>query len=197
MPGFAPTTIATERLRLRFLTTDDAPALYPIFSDRESMLYWSSPAWDEPAQAAAHIANALEGYASGNAFSLAITLAATGTVIGVCRLYAFNPQNRRCDIGYMLSRQHWGKGYMREALAALISHGFTALDLHRIEADIDPRNRASATLLERLHFQHEGHLRQRWIVAGEICDTDFYGLLRSDWVAAANHSPADNTACPP
>jgi RimJ/RimL family protein N-acetyltransferase len=84
----------------------------------------------------------------------------------------------------MLDRAFWGKGYMREAMAALIDHAFRVLRLHRIEADIDPRNSASAKLLKSLHFVHEGHMRERWIVNGEICDTDFFGLLRSDWLAA-------------
>jgi RimJ/RimL family protein N-acetyltransferase len=55
--------------------------------------------------------------------------------------------------------------------------------LNRIEADIDPRNVASARSLERLGFSKEGHLRQRWIVNGEVSDSAFYGLLLSDWQA--------------
>lgn len=70
---------------------------------------------------------------------------------------------------------------MHEALGALISYAFENLALHRLEADIDPRNTASARSLERLGFQREGLLRERWIVAGEVSDTAFYGLLRSEW----------------
>ena len=50
-----------------------------------------------------------------------------------------------------------------------------------LEADIDPRNDASARLLERMAFQREGMMRERWIVNGEICDTAFYGLLKREW----------------
>jgi RimJ/RimL family protein N-acetyltransferase len=55
--------------------------------------------------------------------------------------------------------------------------------LNRVEADIDPRNHPSAKTLERLGFQKEGHLRERWIVNGEVSDTGLYGLLASDWRA--------------
>jgi len=79
-----------------------------------------------------------------------------------------------------------GKGLMHEALTALIGYGFGALDLNRIEADIDPRNTSSAKSLERLGFVKEGHLRERWIVDGEVSDTSLYGLLRADWRARAN-----------
>ena len=70
---------------------------------------------------------------------------------------------------------------MNEALHALVQYAFQTLDLNRLEADIDPRNKASARTLERLGFQKEGHLRERWIVNDEISDTDLYGLLRRDW----------------
>ncbi|MBC7454145.1 MAG: GNAT family N-acetyltransferase, partial [Massilia sp.] len=46
---------------------------------------------------------------------------------------------------------------------------------------IDPRNEASEKVLTRLGFCKEGYMPQRWIVNGEVCDTAYYGLLKSDW----------------
>ncbi len=70
---------------------------------------------------------------------------------------------------------------MQEALQALLSYAFETLDLRRLEADVDPRNQASIQTLERLGFQKEGFLRERWEVGGEIQDALFYGLLRPEW----------------
>jgi len=70
---------------------------------------------------------------------------------------------------------------MREALQALLTYAFEVLDLRRIEADVDPRNTASIQILERLGFQREGFLRERWEVNGEIQDALFYGLIRREW----------------
>ena len=70
---------------------------------------------------------------------------------------------------------------MHEALQALLEFGFGELDLNRIDADIDPRNSASARTLERLGFTKEGYLRERWIVGDEVSDTAIYGLLRREW----------------
>lgn len=55
--------------------------------------------------------------------------------------------------------------------------------LNRIEADIDPRNLGSAASLECLGFVREGHLRERWVVDGEVSDSWLHGLLRRDWKA--------------
>jgi RimJ/RimL family protein N-acetyltransferase len=73
---------------------------------------------------------------------------------------------------------------MHEALVELVRFAFTDLNLNRLEADIDPRNTASARSLERLGFTREGYLRERWIVGDEVSDTALYGLLQREWQAA-------------
>ena len=112
---------------------------------------------------------------------LGIERRSDNALLGTCALFNFHEASRRAEIGYALGRAAWGAGYMHEALTALVTHAFTPLNLHRLEADIDPRNTGSARTLERLGFQREGHLRERWIVEGEISDTVWYGLLRREW----------------
>ena len=82
--------------------------------------------------------------------------------------------------GGAMARSAWGHGYAQEAGRAVISHAFDVLGLNRIEAEIDPRNEASARVLERLGLRREGLLRERWIVAGEVSDSALYGLLARD-----------------
>ena len=72
---------------------------------------------------------------------------------------------------------------MSEATSTLLRFAFEELGLHRVEADVDPRNEASIRLLQRLGFQREGYLRERYFVGEEISDTIFYGLLRREWTA--------------
>jgi RimJ/RimL family protein N-acetyltransferase len=183
MQSFESTTLTTGRLRLRALVPADAPALFAVFSDPEVVRYWSSTPWTELGKAQQYVASAEQDWLSGAGLRFGIEVAATGQLAGQIALHHFDRDNRRCEVGYALARQHWGQGYLTEALRAVLEHGFTALALNRVEADIDPRNAASARPLERLGFRQEGLLRERWIVGGEICDTAFYGLLRRDWVA--------------
>jgi RimJ/RimL family protein N-acetyltransferase len=181
MPAFETTSLVTERLLLRALTPGDAEALFAVFSNPEVVRYWSSTPWTEMEQAHKYIATAEQDLLSGSALRFGIEVAATGQLAGQIVLHHFDWGNRRCEVGYALARPHWRKGYLTEALGAMLEHGFSALQLNRVEADIDPRNAASAKPLERLGFRQEGLLRERWIVGGEICDTAFYGLLKSDW----------------
>lgn len=181
MPSFETTSLATERLLLRALKPADAEAIFAMFSDPEVVRYWSSTPWTDMNQAREYIASAEQDLLSGSALRFGIEVAATGQLAGQIVLHHFDSGNRRCEVGYALAPAHWRKGYLTEALRAMLDYGFTALQLNRVEADIDPRNVASAKPLERLGFRQEGLLRERWIVGGEICDTAFYGLLKSDW----------------
>jgi ribosomal-protein-alanine N-acetyltransferase len=181
MTNFDLVTLRTDRLVLRPLRAADAPAIYAIRSDPTVMRYASSPPLTSLDQAEAFIARETAGMAAGESLRLALQRVEDDTLIGTCLLFRINQQCRRAEIGYELLADAWGRGYMHEALLALVRLGFSELSLNRIEADIDPRNVDSARSLERLGFTKEGHLRQRWIVNGEVSDSAFYGLLLSDW----------------
>ena len=183
MPLFDQLTLHTDRLLLRPLREGDAPALFEIFSDPKVMRYWSTPPWASIEQAHAVIAEDKRGLAAGDYLRLGIERTGDGQLIGVCSLFSLSEQCRRAEVGYALATAASGRGFMHEALTALLDHAFLDLDLNRIEADIDPRNTASARCLARLGFKQEGHLRERWIVNGEISDSIIYGLLRSEWRA--------------
>jgi [ribosomal protein S5]-alanine N-acetyltransferase len=180
MPLFTPVTLTTPRLNLRPLREDDAQALFTIWSDAEAMRYFSLAAMKHLDEARNRIVSKLRTAVDGESLICVIELQGTGEVLGDCALFHADEQCRRAEIGFSLLRRHWGNGYMSEATSALVEHAFGALRLRRIEADIDPRNAASARVLERLGFVREGLLRERWLVNGEVSDSALYGLLEGD-----------------
>jgi len=194
MPAFSQLVLPTARLNLRPLRPDDAPVVYALHADPVALRYWSTPPWDDPRLADELIARDLQALADGDYVRLGLQRRSDGALVGLCTLFAFHLPSRRCEIGYLQRRDCWGQGLMHEALVALLDYGFAVLGLNRVEADIDPRNAASARTLQRLGFQPEGLLRERWIVSGEVSDTALHGLLRSDWLARG--SAAGGTAAP-
>jgi [ribosomal protein S5]-alanine N-acetyltransferase len=184
MPSFADLELHTPRLHLRPFRSSDTEALFRIFSSAQTSRYLSRPAWTSLQQAEERIAKDLAGTAKGEHLRLALETRESHVVVGECCLFHFIEESRRAEVGYALSADHLNQGYMNEALRALMEHAFSAIGLNRVEADIDPRNEGSARTLERLGFTKEGHLRERWIVGGEVSDTDLYGLLARDWAAA-------------
>lgn len=174
--------ISTPRVVLRWISEDDIDSLYEIFSSPQVMRYWSSPPLANREAAAELQREIADGNESETMLKWGIALRDSNTVIGTTTLFNLSLDNGRAELGYAMAHAHWGKGYMNEALTALVSHAFEVMELRRLEADVDPRNAASIRTLERLGFQREGFLRERWHVNGEIQDAFFYGLLRHEWV---------------
>jgi len=174
-------TIDAERLRLRWIEERDVDDLFAIFSDRELLRYWSSGPMSDAEAARALIARIHDGFREGDLFQWGIATRDGDRLIGTTTLCGIDRNNGRAEIGFILRASCHGRGYAREAVAAVVEHAFRAIDLRRIEADVDPRNDASIRLLEALGFRREGLLRERWCVDGKIADTLFLGLLRKEW----------------
>lgn len=181
MPAFDQVFLDTQRLQLRPLKQSDAGDLFAIHSDAQVMRYSSMVPWASVDQAHALIERDIRGMPEGKYLCLGIVPRSEGRVVGTCTLFDIVLSSRRAEVGFALGSFAWGRGYMHEALSGLLAYCFTDLGLNRIEADIDPRNGASAKTLRRQGFKQEGLLRERWIVGGEVSDTAMYGLLRAEW----------------
>ncbi|MEM1042802.1 MAG: GNAT family N-acetyltransferase [Bacteroidota bacterium] len=174
-------TLDTERLRLRHPRPADAEAVLAIFGDIRAMRYWSHEPLEDLGAAQRYLAEIDTGFAERVLFQWAITEPDPDQLIGTVTLTAWDRTNRHAEVGFVLAPAQWGTGYASEAVRAVLGFGFGRMDLHRIEAELDPRNGGSERLLRRLGFRREGLLRQRWYLYNEWCDSLLYGLLRADW----------------
>lgn len=172
--------IETPRLILKPLVIDDSESLLAIFSDPEVMKYWNTEPWVSIQDAYNFVDDSNNAMLRQESIVLGIYPKSTEKLAGKCMLFSYDKESKRAEIGFGLSRDCWGKGYISEAGEALIQYGFTSIGLRRIEAEIDPDNDSSAKALEKLGFYQEGLLRQRWEINGVISDSALYGRLASD-----------------
>ncbi len=184
MPFVVPDPIDTDRLIVRPVVDADLPALLAVNSDAEVTAMLPYATWTSMADAEAWLARMRGIEATGSAVQFVVVLRSRQEAVGTCLLFRRDDGSARAELGYALGRVHWGRGVMREALCALLGSAFASMGLRRIEAEIDPRNVASARLIQRLGFTKEGLLRQRWVTKGESKDVEIYGLLRSEWPGA-------------
>ena len=169
-------TLTTARLVLRQLREDDAAALFPVLSDPEVMVWWSSG----PHASVAETADYVKGNAAeGQGFDCWAITAGDDVALGWVILIDGKPDVK--EIGYILHRAHWGQGIAREAVSRVIDHGFDDLNLRRIFADTDPENAGSISLIEHLGFQYEGRLRGEWETHIGVRDSLIFGLLQDEW----------------
>ena len=183
MTGARLPQIDGSRVRLRGMRQSDVPAYFALQSDPVGMRYWSYPPLTGIEQAQALFERNEQAADAGDCIPWVVALAHDDAMIGTCTLFALDTAHRRAMLGYALDRAHWGRGYAQEALRLALGHAFGALALHRVEADIDPRNTASTRLVERVGFTREGLLRERWLVGDDIQDSALYGLLARDYAA--------------
>lgn len=171
------THIKTERLELKKLDDKDAAGLLEIFSDPEVMKYWNTPPWNSIEQARQFISTSADAMRNLSSLTLGIYCKETKQLQGKVMLFNYDKESRRAELGFGIKRESWGKGIVFEASSALVEYAFNQLNLRRLEAEIDPDNTASGKALERLGFEQEGLLKQRWEIGGIVSDSAIYGLL--------------------
>jgi [ribosomal protein S5]-alanine N-acetyltransferase len=190
-----PPTFRTQRLTLRPVNATDLRDLFLVNRDPEVTRYLPYPPWQSMDDANAWFERTKARFAEKAAAQFAIRIDGSDTgegkgqrTIGNALLFQFDTQNEVAEIGYVIAREHWGKGYASEAMCPLIDHAFNALCFHRLEAKLDPRNLASARVLGKLGFVHEGTRRENWFEPAGVADSDngrsdsgLYGLLRKEW----------------
>jgi ribosomal-protein-alanine N-acetyltransferase len=167
------------RVTLRPLEASDAEELYQVFSDPVTMRYWSSPPHGSIQRTREMIASIGDGFEARTIFQWGVERNDDPRLLGTVTLMPHLSQPR-AEIGFIIGREYWGLGYAGEAQRTAIEFGFDELALHRIEADTHPENERSARSLERLGFQPEGLLRERWVVDGVLSDSQIWGLLASE-----------------
>lgn len=170
--------LETPRLLLRQLTLADAPGVQHLRSNPEVMRYINRPLALTLQDAEAWVGMVMEALASNNGITWCISLKETPAAhVGTIGLWRIEKENDRAEIGYMLEPHLHGKGLMFEALQAVVGYGFTAMQLHSVEARIDPRNGASEALLKKSGFIKEAHFKENYRLGDGFADTAVYSLL--------------------
>src|SRR5262249_11961807 len=157
--------IVTDRLLLREFEESDAAACNEYERDPEVVRHTShGPRTLEESLAYIRKSMATVHEDPRRTFDLAMVLRETGDLIGRAGVHGADPAQREGTIWYILSARCWGKGYVPEALRPLMDHGFGVLGLHRVIADLDPQNHASARVAEKLGMRREAHfVENAWI----------------------------------
>ncbi|MEU3713346.1 GNAT family N-acetyltransferase [Streptomyces catenulae] len=195
LPFTPPRPLRTARLDLRPVTDDDFAAVHAYLRLPEVCRYIRWGPLDEAGSRASVAAKAARTTlrAEGDSLQFAVVVRETGTLIGDVLLVLRSAAHRQASIGYVFHPAHHGHGYATEASRALLALGFDHLGLHRVQAELDARNAASAGLLERLGMRREAHHVENEFLDGEWTDEVVYAMLAREWEALR---AADPTAAP-
>jgi RimJ/RimL family protein N-acetyltransferase len=178
--------IVTERLVLRLLQIEDAPAFAAYRSDPDVARYQSWEPTYSPADAERLVA-AQHGVDFGDPgpwLQVAAVDRVSGALCGDCAVRVATDQPQTAEVGVTLAPAQQGSGLATEALGAVVTRLFDKHDMHRVYAQADDRNVAVHRLLERLGFRCEARLVEADWFKGEWTTLRTYATLRREWRAA-------------
>jgi RimJ/RimL family protein N-acetyltransferase len=175
--------IVTERLTLRLMTHDDLDDLL-AYKSREDVcryLLYEPLTREQLEPKIAGWGAATRMAAEHDYLQPVIQLG--DRVIGDMYLTIASVENRGAEIGWTLHPDFQGKGYASEAATAMLDLAFGELGMHRVRAELDPRNTASIALCRRLGMREEAHLVRDLMFRGDWADTGVYAILEEEWAA--------------
>lgn len=174
--------LTTERLVLRPLTEDDIETAQS-YRQREGVaryLLWEVHEREqgEEQYAARRALRRLERDGDGLVFAVELAgPGASGRVIGDMSLFVKSIEHAQLELGWVFHPAVHGRGFATEAARALLRLCFETLGAHRVVAELDPRNEASARLCDILGMRREGHFAEDTLVRGEWADTCIHAIL--------------------
>ena len=169
------TMIPTNRMILRKFSLEDAADVLAYASDEQTLKYltWSGITNLESAK------DVISNYYCNDGV-YALELKETKRCIG-CIDVRVNSEHEKASFGYVLNREYWSKGYMSEALSAVLQLCFEELELNRVEATHYVGNEGSGKVMEKCGMKLEGLAAQEVKIKGIFHDVVHYGITKDEW----------------
>jgi|SRR5688572_12008019 len=178
-------TVETKRLVIRDFRIEDWKAVHAYASNPVVVAHlpWGPNSADQTIE---FIRAAVEDAARPNRrrFEMAVVLREEDRLVGAVGLRLSGTENRDAGMGYVVHQDYWRRGIASEAASAVIEFGFRQRGLHRIWAEVDPGNPASARVLEKVGMIREGRLRQHKWYKEDWRDSHLYSILYPEWKLA-------------
>jgi len=171
--------LATDRLVLRDFTPADVDAVHTYAADPEVCRYvdWGP---NTPQQTREFVDEMVAAASQPGRASVNWAVTVDGALVGACMIAVTSAQHRRGELGYVLAREHWGRGYATEAASAVLAFARDDLGLVRVEATCRPGNVGSQRVLRRLGMQPEGVLRSHMVIRGQREDSLLFAVVADD-----------------
>ena len=168
--------LETERLTMTPLVEADGPLVHPIMADPEVMAHWDVAEIEDPDVVNQVLASQMAAMDEDRAFYWAMRLTGDWTFLGLCDLSDIDWRHHRAEVGFILGKDSWGRGYAYEAMQAVMNFAVTQ-GIQRLWARTHVGNESSEKLLAKLGFEQEGYLRGHVDREGERRDVRLWGML--------------------
>jgi len=173
--------LETDRIIIRPITLADKSEVFEYRSDAETNKYqgWIPKTVDDVEIFIGKISKQIDE--PDTWYQFVIIEKKTHKIVGDMGLHFFDNDNRQVEIGCTLNKKFQNNGYATESVKLIIDYLFEKLNKHRIIASIDPDNKQSIRLVERVGFRKEAHFVESLLINGKWVDDLIYALIEKDW----------------
>jgi ribosomal-protein-alanine N-acetyltransferase len=170
-------SLTTERLNLRRIRNEDVEEIFFFRSDKQMQQFLDRDPVASVEEAIDWIKMVNESIEENQSITWGVALKTEATLIGTISFWNVKKEHHRAEIGYALHPSLQGKGFMQEAMDAVLNYGFKIMKLHSVEANVNPANAKSIKLLERNNFIREAYHRENYYYNGRFLDSAIYSLI--------------------
>lgn len=173
------TSLEGKALFFKALCLADAPRIHTYASDKEVKRFIGWNLMHNIDETRNHVETMINRELEGTHLYASVALKSTQEVIGTVMLFHYDKQANHAEVGYVLHRGHWGKGYGTEIVRLITDFAFQSLHLHKLNARVTDANIGSGRVLEKNGYQLEGRQRDEDFIDGNYFDLLLYGKINS------------------
>ncbi len=173
-------TLQSERLRLRKMSENDAAAFFALRSNDKFTAFLDRDKPKDIEEINTLIANILQQFENNEAICWVISPLENDDFMGTISFWKIDKAHYRAEIGYGIHPDYQQKGYMSEVLPIVTEYGFRKMNLHSIEANINPNNLASIKLVEKHGFVQEAYFKENYYYNGKFLDSAIFSLINQE-----------------
>lgn len=174
----------TNRIRLRKINQNDLEQLFSFLSNDNVTRYMIIDKIQDIKVVEKMINFMIDGYKNNRPTPWAISLKENDEMIGICGFSKFDSQNRKAEVGYILSDKHWRKGIATEALKVVVDFAFNYMNLNKIEARCISKNVASENVMLKANMKLDAILREEKLHKQSYVDLKLYSILKEEYLAS-------------
>ncbi|MGF6906365.1 GNAT family N-acetyltransferase [Fusobacterium sp. PH5-44] len=174
--------VNSRHLSMRQFTYDDSQSMKENWiSDPEVQKMYFEPVYTTKEEINGLLKKYVNSYETDNYYRWAITLRGSKECIGQIAYFLVDEKNHWGEIEYCIGQRFQNKGYITEALEAIINYGFDQIKFHKIQVCHMSNNPKSARVIEKIGFIYDGKLRDYFFMNGQYISRLYYSLLESEW----------------
>ena len=170
--------LQSKNICFKPLSLNDVMDLHDYASDEEVARYIGWKLMNTLDETREHIKTMMKRESDGTHFYASIAPKSTQTIIGTAMIFNFDKEAKYAEIGYVLHKSYWGRGYGTESVALISDFAFKSLNLHKLNARVVDANVGSVRVLENNGYEQEGRLRDHYFIAGKYYDALLFGKIK-------------------